>query len=136
MDFLGALREENEPKIIGIGPDKDVVNWFVVFVSLPRDVPKQELLRAHFDDIVQGIFYEIVEFMLVEGGTKLKEVVKITGDCRGFGVALYSGFSTEVYPVVFRAKVVVLSKAMGFKEFLSLKAACLLSERQAQSAGH
>src|SRR6266404_5295346 len=136
MDFSGALREENEPKVIGIGPDKDVVNWFVVFVSFPRDVPKQELLQAHFDDIVQGIFYKVVEFTLVEGGTKLKEVVKIAGDCRGFSAALYLGFSMEVYPVVFRVEVVVLSKAMGLKEFLGLKVACLLSEQQAQSVRH
>ncbi len=73
---------------------------------------------------------------MVKGGTELKEVVKVAGDSRGFGVALYSGFSTEVYPVIFRVEVVVLSKAMSFKEFLSLKTACLLSERQAQSARH
>ncbi len=53
MDFLGASREENEPKVISIGPDKDMVNWFVVVVGFPRDVPKQELLRAHFDDVIQ-----------------------------------------------------------------------------------
>ncbi len=52
MYFLGASREENKPKVISIGPDKDVVNWFVVVVSFPRDVPKKELLRAHFDNIV------------------------------------------------------------------------------------
>src|SRR6266404_2023752 len=136
MDFSGASREENEPKVIGIGPDKDVVNWFIVFISFPRDVPKQELLQAHFDDIVQGIFYEVVEFALVEGGTKLKEVVEVAGDSRGFGATLYSGFSTEVYPVVFRVEVVVLSKAMGLKEFLGLKVVCLLSERQAKSVRH
>jgi len=73
---------------------------------------------------------------LIKSRTELKEVVKIAGDCRGFGAALYSGFSTEVYPVVLRVEVVVLSKAMSFKEFLSLKAACLLSERQAQSVRH
>ncbi len=73
---------------------------------------------------------------MVKGGTELKEVVKIAGDSRGFGAALYSRFSTEVYPVILRVKVVVLLKAMSFKEFLSLKAACLLSERQAQSARH
>jgi len=73
---------------------------------------------------------------LVKGRTELKEVVKVACNSRGFGAALYSGFSTEVYPVIFRVKVVVLSKAMSFKEFLSLKAACLLSERQAQSARH
>ena len=73
---------------------------------------------------------------MVKGGTKLKEVVKIAGDSRGFGAALYSGFSTEVYPVIFRVEVIVLSKSMGFKEFLSLKTACLLSERQAQSVRH
>ena len=73
---------------------------------------------------------------MVKGGTELKEVVKVAGDSRGFGAALYSGFSTKVYPVVLRVEVVVLSKAMSFKEFLSLKAACLLSERQAQSVRH
>ena len=73
---------------------------------------------------------------MLKGGTELKEVVKIAGDSRGFGAALYSGFSMEVYPVILRVKVVVLSKAISLKEFLSLKAACLLSERQAQSARH
>ncbi len=73
---------------------------------------------------------------MIKGRTELKEVVKIAGDCRGFGAALYSGFSTEVYPVIFRVEVVVLSKSMGFKEFLSLKMACLLSKRQAQSVRH
>ncbi len=73
---------------------------------------------------------------MVKGGTELKEVVKIAGDSRGFGAALYSRFSTEVYPIILRVKVVVLLKAMSFKEYLSLKAACLLSERQAQSARH
>ena len=73
---------------------------------------------------------------MVESGAKLKEVVKIAGDRRGFGAALYLGFSTEVYPIVFRVEVVVLLKAMGLKEFLGLKAACLLSERQAQSVRH
>ncbi len=53
MDFSGAAREENEPKIVGIGPDKDVVDWFVVVVSFSRDVPKKELLRARLDDIVK-----------------------------------------------------------------------------------
>ncbi len=53
MDFLGASREEDEPEVISIGPDKDVINWFVVTGSFPRDVPKQELLRARFDDIIQ-----------------------------------------------------------------------------------
>ncbi len=62
--------------------------------------------------------------------------MKVAGDSRGFGAALYSRFSTEVYPVVFRVKVVILSKAMSFKEFLSLKMACLLSERQAKSVRH
>src|SRR6266404_3112049 len=119
-----------------IGPDKDVVDWFVEAGSFPRNVPKQELFGARFDDIVQRIFYEVVEFTLVESGTKLKEVVKIAGDHRGFGTALYSGFSMEVYPVVFRVEVVVLLKAMGLEEFLGLKAACLLSKRQAQSARH
>ncbi len=51
--FLRALREENEPKVISIGPDKDVVDWFIVAVSFPRDVPKQELFGARFDDVVQ-----------------------------------------------------------------------------------
>ena len=73
---------------------------------------------------------------MVPGGSKFKEVVKVASDSRGFRAALYSGFSTEVYPVVLRVEVVVLSKAMSFKEFLSLKAACLLSERQAQSVRH
>jgi len=73
---------------------------------------------------------------LVESGTKLKEVVKIAGDSRGFGAALYLRFSTEVYPVILRVKVVVLSKAMCFKEFLSLKTVCLLSKRQAKSVRH
>ena len=136
MYFPSASREENEPKVISIRPDKDVVNWFVVAVSFSRDVPKKELLWARFDDVVQWIFYEVVEFSLVPGGTKLKEVVKIAGDSRGFGVALYSRFSTEVYPVILRVKVVVLSKAMSLKEFLGLKTACLLSERQAQSVRH
>ncbi len=53
MDFSGASREEDEPKVIGVGPDKDVVDWFIVVVSFPRDVPEQELLGACFDDIVQ-----------------------------------------------------------------------------------
>ena len=65
---------------------------------------------------------------MVKGGTELKEMVKVAGDSRGFGAALYSRFSTEVYPVIFRVEVIVLSKSMGFKEFLSLKTACLLSE--------
>ena len=52
MDFLGASREEDEPEVISIGPDKDVVHWFVVAVSFPRDVPKQELLGARFEDVV------------------------------------------------------------------------------------
>ncbi len=73
---------------------------------------------------------------MVKGGSKLKEVVKVAGDGRGFSAALYSRFSVEVYPVVFRVEVVVLSKVMCFKEFLSLKTACLLSERQAQSVRH
>ncbi len=73
---------------------------------------------------------------MVEGGTKLKEVVEVTGDSRGFGAALDSGFSMEVYPVVLRVEVVVLSKVMGLEEFLGLKAVCLLSERQAQSVRH
>ena len=65
MYFSRASREENEPKVVSIGPDEDMVNWFVVAVSFPRDVPKKELLRAHFDDIVQLIFYEVVEVPLV-----------------------------------------------------------------------
>ena len=73
---------------------------------------------------------------MIKSRTELKEVVKVAGNSRGFGAALYSGFSTKVYPVVLRVEVVVLSKAMSFKEFLSLKAACLLSERQAQSVRH
>jgi len=65
MYFLRALGEENKPKVVSIGPDKDVVDWFIVTVSFSRDVPKKELLRAHFDDIVQLIFYEVVEVPLV-----------------------------------------------------------------------
>ena len=136
MYFSGASREENEPKVISVGPDKDVVDWFIVVVSFPRDMPKQELLWAGFDDVVQWIFYEVVEFLLIKGGTELKEVVEVAGDSRGFSAALYSRFSTEVYSVVLRVEVVVLSKAMGFKEFLSLKMLCLLSEWQAQSVRH
>ena len=52
VDFSGTSREEDEPKVISIGPNKDVVNWFIVAVSFPRDVPKQELLRACFEDVV------------------------------------------------------------------------------------
>ncbi len=55
---------------------------------------------------------------------------------RGISATLYSRFSTEVYPVILRVKVVVLLKAMSFKEFLSLKMACLLGERQAKSVRH
>jgi len=73
---------------------------------------------------------------LVQGGSELKEVVEVAGNSRGFGAALYSGFSMEVYPVIFGVKVVVLSKAMCFKEFLSLETACLLGERQAKSVRH
>ncbi len=73
---------------------------------------------------------------MVKGGTELKEMVEVAGDSRCFSAALYSGFSTEIYPVVFRVKVVVLSKAMSFKEFLSLKTTCLLSEWQAKSVRH
>ena len=40
MDFSGASREENEPKVVGIGPHKDMVDWFVEAGSFPRDVPK------------------------------------------------------------------------------------------------
>ena len=68
---------------------------------------------------------------MVLSGTKFKEVVKIAGDSRGVSTALYAGFRTEVYPVILRVKVVVLLKAMSFKEFLGLKMACLLSEWQA-----
>ncbi len=53
MYFPRASREENEPKVISIRPDKDVVDWFIVVVSFSRDVPKQELFGACFDDIVQ-----------------------------------------------------------------------------------
>jgi len=73
---------------------------------------------------------------LVPGGSKLKEVMEVAGNSRGFGATLYLRFGTEVYPIIFRVKVVVLSKAMCFKEFLSLKATCLLRERQAQSVRH
>jgi len=59
--------------------------------------------------------------------------VEVTGDSRGFSMALYSGFGAEVYPVFFRVEVIVLSKTMCFKEFLGLKTSCLLSERQVQS---
>jgi len=59
--------------------------------------------------------------------------VEVAGDSRGFGAALYSGFSAEVYPVFFRVEVIVLLEAMCFKEFLSLKTVCLFSERQMQS---
>ncbi len=62
---------------------------------------------------------------MVSSGTKLKEVVKVAGDSRGVGTALYTGFRMEVYPVIFRVKVVVLLKVMSLKEFLSLKAALL-----------
>ena len=73
---------------------------------------------------------------MVKGGTELKEVVKVAGDSRGFSAALYLSFSAEVYPVVLRVEVIVLLKAMSFKEFLGLKTACLLSERQAKSVRH
>ncbi len=53
MYFSSALRKENEPKVISVGPDKDVVNWFIVVVGFPRDVPKQELFGARFDDVIQ-----------------------------------------------------------------------------------
>ena len=53
MDFSGASRKENEPKVVSIGPNKDVVDWFIEAGSFPRNMPKQELLRASFDDIVQ-----------------------------------------------------------------------------------
>ena len=52
MYFSGDSREEDEPKVVSVGPDKDVVNWFIVNVSFSRDVPKQELLRACWDDVV------------------------------------------------------------------------------------
>src|SRR6266404_5272441 len=136
MDFSGASRKENEPKVVSIGPNKDVVDWFVEAGSFPRNVPKQELLRASFDKVVKRVFSEIVEFSLIKSRTELKEVVKIAGDCRGFGAALYSGFSTEVYPVILTVKMVVLSKAVCFKEFLSLKATCLFGEQQAKSVRH
>ena len=70
---------------------------------------------------------------MVPGGSKLKEVVEVTGDSRGFSMALYSGFGAEVYPVFFRVEVIVLLKVMCFKEFLGLKMVCLFSERQAKS---
>ncbi len=73
---------------------------------------------------------------MVPGGSKLKEVVEIAGNSRGFGAALYLRFSTEIYPIIFRVKVVVLSKVVCFKEFLSLKMTGLFSERQAQSGRH
>ncbi len=73
---------------------------------------------------------------MVPGGSELKEVVEVAGNGRGFGAALYLRFSTEVYPVFLRVKVIVLLKAVCFKEFLSLKTTCLLSERQAQSVRH
>ena len=136
VDFLGASREENEPKVVSVGPDKDVVDWFVVAGSFSRNVPKQELLRARFDKIVQWIFGEVVEFSLVEGGTKLKEVVEVTGDSRGFSAALYLGFSMEIYPIIFRVEVIELSKAVCFEKFLGLKTVCLLSERQAKRVRH
>jgi len=63
-------------------------------------------------------------------------VVKVAGDSRGFSAALYSGFSMEVYPVVFRVEVIVLLKVMSFEEFLGLKTVCLLSERQVKSVRH
>ena len=44
MDFSGAARKENEPKVVGIGPNKDMVDRFVKASSFPRNVPKQELL--------------------------------------------------------------------------------------------
>ncbi len=133
MYFSRASREEDEPKVVSIGPDKDVVDWFIVTVSFPRDVPKKELLGARFDDIIQLIFYEVVEVLLIEGGSELKEVVEVAGDSRGFGTALYSGFSTEIYPVFFRVEVIELSKTVCFEKFLGLKMACLLSKWQAQS---
>ena len=70
---------------------------------------------------------------MVKDGYKLKEVVEVTGDGRGFGVTLYLGFCSEVYPVFFRVEVIVLLKVMCFKEFLGLKMVCLFSERQAKS---
>ena len=53
MDFSGASRKENKPKVVSIGPNKDVVDWFVEAGSFPRNVPKQELLRAGFDKVVK-----------------------------------------------------------------------------------
>ena len=53
MDFSVASGEEDEPKVIGVGPNKDMVNRFVKAGSFPRNVPKQELLRASFDEIVE-----------------------------------------------------------------------------------
>ncbi len=59
--------------------------------------------------------------------------MEVAGDSRGFSTALYSRFSVEIYPVFFRIEVIELLKAVGFKKFLGLKTACLLSERQVQS---
>ena len=73
---------------------------------------------------------------MIPGGTKLKEVVKIAGDSRCVGSALYSRFSVEVYPVVLRVEVVVLSEVVCFKEFLSLKVTCLFGDQQAKSVRH
>ncbi len=82
------------------------------------------------------IFYEVVKFALVKGGTELKEVVEVTGDSRGFSAALYLGFSMEIYPIIFRVEVIELSKAVCFEKFLGLKTVYLLSERQAKSVRH
>src|SRR5882762_7193420 len=90
VDFSGASRKENEPKVIGIGPDKDVVDWFIVAVSFSRDVPEKEMLGARIDDIVQLILYEVVEFTFIKGVTELEKVVKVTADSRGVSMALYS----------------------------------------------
>ncbi len=53
MDFSGASREEDEPKVVGIRPNKDMVDRFIKAGSFSRDVPKKELLRAHLDDIIK-----------------------------------------------------------------------------------
>jgi len=51
MDFSGASRKENEPKVVGIGPNKDVVDWFVEAGSFPeicqnRSCSEQALIRS------------------------------------------------------------------------------------------
>ncbi len=62
--------------------------------------------------------------------------MEVAGNSRGFGAALYLGFSAEVYPVFFRIEVVELLKAVCFEKFLGLETACLLGEWQAQSVRH